>query len=716
MDQNSIWRSIRVRAKDIGDKITDKQLYTSDAYKAHIQATVDGLTKDLQKHIKVQFEHNTEPGSEIACTNGNAMHLNTGNSVASWYSLPESRFSANMGIIYHELAHIRFHDFRADKIAYEELLKGRLYGKEPEGINDDDLDELLDALQKEDYQPVFFQLRAEIVNCIIDAHDEERMSDTFGGVIARCIQLAASSLEGQLITLEYHTEKKLPPLTLMTELILQFARFGEIFVAEEETLNQNEYALKLADISPAIERAVITDDPEEMYAQVNKILLFLWPYIKKALEDAEKQNADNSTQASDDSGQGGGGQSPSRQQGGGGSQSPGQQQGGGSAPSQQAIQQVLQQIAQAAKNSGGTQMPTEQKTSSAAKKATREAKGKSGKAGNDPQKAAGTASAAKNDPAAQQTVDAAIANTMHTIISSASNDMAEVEMTQDLKTKVMAEIAIADRSSTHRGHPIDVKREVNVSPADRDLYAKQMEDVQQYSKRLAKLMQQELKDLQDGDTRRGRMYGRDIVAGEMWRPDRRYFSDTKLPQDLPDMAVAVLVDQSGSMSGNRMNAAMKATMLLYDYAERVHVPVAVYGHNVTVRGRVNLFVYSDFLKGDKRDAYRLAKLSTGGRNRDGAALEVVAGMLDKRPEKTKLLIIISDGKPNDAEYGGNSAAKDIAQIVAKNRRRGIEIIAAAIGDDKPCLKEIYGDGFLDITDLSTFPKAMVKLVKKRLKV
>ena len=230
------------------------------------------------------------------------------------------------------------------------------------------------------------------------------------------------------------------------------------------------------------------------------------------------------------------------------------------------------------------------------------------------------------------------------------------------------------------------------------------------------LVTPDMKDLQDGDVRRNRMYGRDIVASEMWRPDCRFFSDTKLPQDLPDMAVSVLVDQSGSMYGQRMGAAMKATMLLHDFAERVHVPVAVYGHNVTMHGRVNLFVYTDFLKAGKRDKYRLAKLSTGGCNRDGAALEVVANLLNARPERTKLLIIISDGKPNDDSYGGDSAAKDIKDIVARNRRRGVEIVAAAIGDDKEYLKKIYGDQFLDITDLSTFPKAMVKIVKKRLKV
>lgn len=384
-------------------------------------------------------------------------------------------------------------------------------------------------------------------------------------------------------------------------------------------------------------------------------------------------------------------------------------------------------------NGGGSQMPQNQKASNVAKQATKDAqsadkkKGKkndsgSGSGGNDankgniPAAVAGKSGDGQDKNGKQEQADSMLANVLQTIISSVAGNMAEAQMEQDLKSQIIADVDIMDRSSTHKGHSIDVKREVEVTPSNIKLYGEMMEDVSQYSKRLAKLMQQELKDLQDGDVRRNRMYGRDIVASEMWRPDCRFFSDTKLPQDLPDMAVSVLVDQSGSMYGQRMGAAMKATMLLHDFAERVHVPVAVYGHNVTMHGRVNLFVYTDFLKAGKRDKYRLAKLSTGGCNRDGAALEVVANLLNARPERTKLLIIISDGKPNDDSYGGDSAAKDIKDIVARNRRRGVEIVAAAIGDDKEYLKKIYGDQFLDITDLSTFPKAMVKIVKKRLKV
>ena len=85
-----------------------------------------------------------------------------------------------------------------------------------------------------------------------------------------------------------------------------------------------------------------------------------------------------------------------------------------------------------------------------------------------------------------------------------------------------------------------------------------------------------------------------------------------------------------------------------------------------------------------------------------------------RPEKIKLLFIISDGQPNDQEYYGETAYEDIRSIVKDARRNGIEVVAAAIGDDKAQIEEIYQEGFLDISDLSRLPKLMTNLVKRRM--
>ena len=172
MDQKSIWRQIRVGAKEMSEKLTDADIYTSEAFRSHVQATVDSMTKDLDKHISVSLMHN--PKSDItACTDGNSLCQNTANSVITWYKLPSSRFATVMGIVYHELAHIRFHDFRADALADKELEEnGTLYGRMPEPDDETELDEMKEALKHPEYRKVFKSLRDELVNCTIDAHDE----------------------------------------------------------------------------------------------------------------------------------------------------------------------------------------------------------------------------------------------------------------------------------------------------------------------------------------------------------------------------------------------------------------------------------------------------------------------------------------------------------------------------------------------------------------
>lgn len=214
--------------------------------------------------------------------------------------------------------------------------------------------------------------------------------------------------------------------------------------------------------------------------------------------------------------------------------------------------------------------------------------------------------------------------------------------------------------------------------------------------------------------KRYKAYGKIICVDDAYRLDGLMFANKKAPVDLPDMAISVLVDHSGSMRGERIYASMKAAMLLHDFATGIGIPVSVAGHRCPSGRHVEYIVYTDFDQFSDNDRYRLAKMRAGGCNRDGAAIEISAKRLEERPEKLKLLIVISDGQPNDDGYGGEAAVEDIKSIISKYRRKGVEIIGAAIGDDKEEISAIYGDGFLDIDDLSAFPKIMTKLVQKRL--
>ena len=125
-----------------------------------------------------------------------------------------------------------------------------------------------------------------------------------------------------------------------------------------------------------------------------------------------------------------------------------------------------------------------------------------------------------------------------------------------------------------------------------------------------------------------------------------------------------------------------------------------------------LYSYAEFDGIDGDDRYRLMDVNARSQNRDGAALRFVAEQLAKRPEDVKLLVLVSDVQPYDIGYSGSAAEEDLRGIKLEYRRRGIVFIAAAIGDDKQDIERIYGDSFLDITDLTQLPVKLTGMVKR----
>ena len=81
-----------------------------------------------------------------------------------------------------------------------------------------------------------------------------------------------------------------------------------------------------------------------------------------------------------------------------------------------------------------------------------------------------------------------------------------------------------------------------------------------------------------------------------------------------------------------------------------------------------------------------------------------------RPETVKLLILISDGQPAACGYHGTEAEADLRGIKKEYTNKGIRMFAAAIGDDKPNIQRIYGDGFLDLTNPEKLPLHLGKLM------
>ena len=61
-----------------------------------------------------------------------------------------------------------------------------------------------------------------------------------------------------------------------------------------------------------------------------------------------------------------------------------------------------------------------------------------------------------------------------------------------------------------------------------------------------------------------------------------------------------------------------------------------------------------------------------------------------------------------------AAEADLRGIKLEYSRRGVQIYAAAIGEDRPSIERIYGSGYLDITDLNDLPVMLTNLVVRHL--
>jgi len=126
--------------------------------------------------------------------------------------------------------------------------------------------------------------------------------------------------------------------------------------------------------------------------------------------------------------------------------------------------------------------------------------------------------------------------------------------------------------------------------------------------------------------------------------------------------------------------------------------------------------YAEFDAYGNDDRYRLMDISAHSCNRDGAALRFVAEQLSRRPEEVKMLMLVSDGQPFDDDYMGTAAEEDLRGIQSEYQRKGLLFIAAAIGDDRENLQRIYGDSYLDISDLSQLPMKLTQMVKRHIQI
>jgi len=185
---------------------------------------------------------------------------------------------------------------------------------------------------------------------------------------------------------------------------------------------------------------------------------------------------------------------------------------------------------------------------------------------------------------------------------------------------------------------------------------------------------QALADARDGSEMSDRLFTR------MHRADR-------------NIAVVFMVDMSGSTKGWINDAERESLLLLAETLETLGDRYAIYGFSGMARKRCEIYRIKHFDEhyNDEIRA-RISGITPKDYTRMGFAIRHLCRVLNEVDAKTRILITISDGKPDDYDhYRGEYGIEDTRRALIEARRDGIHPYCITIDKEgRDYLPHMYG--------------------------
>ncbi|NOX07885.1 MAG: nitric oxide reductase activation protein [Gammaproteobacteria bacterium] len=172
--------------------------------------------------------------------------------------------------------------------------------------------------------------------------------------------------------------------------------------------------------------------------------------------------------------------------------------------------------------------------------------------------------------------------------------------------------------------------------------------------------------------------------------DRLFTRKRRLDRNI---AALIMVDMSGSTKGWINDAEREALVLLCESLESLGDRYAIYGFSGMTRKRCEVYRIKSF-----DDAYdnevraRISGISPRDYTRMGVAIRHFSYLLNEQEARTRLLITLSDGKPDDYDgYRGAYGIEDTRQALIEARQEGIHPFCITIDTEgADYLPHMYG--------------------------
>jgi nitric oxide reductase NorD protein len=198
-----------------------------------------------------------------------------------------------------------------------------------------------------------------------------------------------------------------------------------------------------------------------------------------------------------------------------------------------------------------------------------------------------------------------------------------------------------------------------------------------------------------------------------------------------DVAVSFLLDQSSSTArtigrhplqpythpGRRIIEIEKEGLVLMSEAlEAVGDVYSINGFTSEGRRNVKFYVVKDFGERYSEEVEgRIGGINYQNNTRLGAAIRHAAARLARQEARTRLLIVLSDGRPYDHDYGdARYAREDTREALRQAKNQGITPFCITIDRESEAeLRDLYGEiGYTIIDDVLSLPERMPGIYRR----
>lgn len=690
------------------NKMSFADIFLSDKYKSDLEGIMKAacLRVNYRKPVKLKV-FSDEQDEDIAYTDGNTIYINFCTNFATRLKEKPVLFHIfNVGLLAHELGHIFWTDFDDGEKYIENLKKGTIYPSIPVHPN---AQRFIEALSDKYNRKILCELCHAIDNILEDIYVNALQRQMLGGLYAQGINLGNTMIAEYAYSIEAQKEKQMYDSSIIINCLLTELKCNVVYYGQYES----EYSDIVDRITLIAREYIFKKSHKERVVGINLIICELWDYIAEMLIDIKKKanppqnnisiNSDSSYNEETD-------ESSTEKI--------------DESALEKSIKEAIDQL------QGKTTESKNQTTSNIADDQSVD-EGNSDlelnsllrdDLSNDSnsrinRKDLSVGETIEAEGSGTTTIDrnyapsgkAEACKTLRELVDELSTDRAIEKNNTQVVNGLLQTVEDIDFGPIHSNVDIKIFRSSKIITDYKYKYRQLLNEIKSIVDNLVKVIFRTIKEENLTGERHGRYYGKILDNSKLYRPDLKVFKDRKNPKKEIDCVFYFLVDESGSMSGKKIEYSRLVSILFAEACERLGIPLEITGHSTSLG--VALYNYKNFDSVDKNDKYRLIDMSARNCNRDGAAIIYCCERLLKRPEKKKVFCIISDGSPNDTGYSGMKAKSDLKHIKNKYSKENITFVAAAIDEDKEYIKEIYGKNFLNISHLENMPQTFGKILK-----